>query len=260
MPLTSRRFENDVTPEAALPLKERLTAFRAHYLGKPLTECDKPAAGRLGDILKPLLQVIRLVKPDREKVFMSLVREIESGRLIEKSDSLEAQILLVLDSLRGQVEKGILPVKTITDTFNEGKPENVQTTYQRMGRKLAALGFKKGKTGDGASAILWDEEKFMQIFSSYGLCKTSETSETSEKPEEALSDAPDVSDHPDISDVCSGACEGKKLHDYLINAQAAPPVVVLHLWDPERQRQAAAMGRQGSALNDDLFSGEEVEV
>jgi hypothetical protein len=254
MPQTYRRFENDVTPESALPLKERLTAFRAHQLGKLLPDCDKPAAGRLGDILKPLLQIVRLVKPEREPVFMELVRELEKGRLIDKSDSLEAQILLVLDSLKEQVEKGIMPVKLITDTFNEGKPENIKTTYQRIGRKLAALGFKKGKTGDGASAILWDEEKFMRIFSSYGLGKTSETPGTSETPEEAPSDTTDISDHSDVSDVCSGVPGTKKLHSFLKTAHLAPPGKVLRLWDPERQQQAAAQVRAVAAI--DLQGGE----
>ncbi|MGA7562293.1 MAG: DUF3854 domain-containing protein [Desulfobaccales bacterium] len=203
MPQTDRRFEQDVTPEAALVLKERLTAFRAHHLGKPLPECYKPASGRLGDILKPLLQVIRLVKPDGEGVFMDFVRNLARDRLIDKGDSLEAQILLVLDSLRGQVSRGILPVKTITDAFNEGKPEGARVTYQRMGRKLNSLGFEKGKADDGASAILWDDEKFMRIFSAYGLGETSETSETPK-------DAPDISAQSDVTDVFSGACQEKK--------------------------------------------------
>jgi hypothetical protein len=255
MPQTDRDFEQDVTPEAALPLKERLTAFRAHYLGKCLPESPKPASGRLGDILKPLLQIVRLVKPEREPVFLELVRELE--RVIDKSDSLEAQILLVLDSLRGQVDKSILPVKTITDTFNEGKPENAKFTYQRMGRKLWPMGFTKGSTGDGASAILWDDEKFMRIFSSYGLGKTSETSETSEMsetPEEAPSDAPDVSDHSDISDVYSNTPGEKELHSFLRTARPGLPGRVLHFRNPERQHQAAAQVRKVAAI--DLLEGE----
>lgn len=44
------------------------------------------------------------------------------------------------------------------------------------------------------------------------------------------------------------------------NARPAPPRTVLRLWDPERQRLAAAMVRQGSAMSDDLLSGEEFEL
>lgn len=144
MPQTSRRFEQDVTPESGLPLKERLTAFRAHYLGKPLPESTKPASGRLGDILKPLLQIIRLVKPEREPVFMELVRELERGRLLDKADSLEAQILKVVWNLKGEVHRGILPVKRITDVLNEDRMEREKLTYHKVGRRLWSLGCTKG--------------------------------------------------------------------------------------------------------------------
>jgi hypothetical protein len=254
MPQTSRRFEIDVTPESSLPLKERLTAFRAHHLGKSLPDCDKPAAGRLGDILRPLLQIIRMVNPEGESVFMELVRELQRGRLIDKSDSLDAQILLVLESLRGQVSKGILPVKTITDAFNDDKSENARFTYQRIGRKLMALGFKKGKTGEGASAILWDEQKFMRIFSAYGLGEISETPETSDKPKNVHADKPDISDHTYISDVHSDARGGKELHGFLRTARPACPGKVLRLWSPERQQQAATQVRDVPTL--DLRGGE----
>jgi hypothetical protein len=54
---------------------------------------------RLGDILKPLQQIIRMVKPEREPYFLRLIRELESEKLIEKADSIEAQILMVLVGL-----------------------------------------------------------------------------------------------------------------------------------------------------------------
>jgi len=180
MPETNRKFENDVTPELSLPLKERLVAFRARHLGETLADIPKPAAGRLGDILKPLLQVIRLVKPEREVIFLELVKELEARRMIEKADTLEAQILTVVIQLEDQVEKGILPIKVITDTFNEGKSERAVITYQRVGRRLSAIGFEKARTSDGASAIVWDEKHIARMTESYGLEKTSETPERSE--------------------------------------------------------------------------------
>lgn len=206
MPQSRKRFENDVTPEFAFPLKERLTAFRARFLGKSLPEIAKPARGRLGDILKPLLQIIKLVKPEREAHFLSLVMELEKDRMLDKADSLEAQILLTLKNLKDEVFRGILPVKTITDTFNEGRPEHSHFTYHRIGHKLKSLGFQKAKTEDGASAIIWDERKIACIFSAYGLEKTPEMPETAEMPDEKS----DVSDQSDVTDVFPPACEGKK--------------------------------------------------
>jgi DNA primase catalytic core len=197
MPETSKRFENDVTPELSLPLRERLTAFRARHLGEAFVDIPKPAAGRLGDILKPLQQIIRLVKPEREESFLQLVKELEAERLIDKADSLEAQILVVVMGLEDQVEKGILPVKTITDKFNEEKSEKAKITYQRVGRRLTAMGFKKARTSNGASAILWDEENIARMRESYGLEKTSETSDMSETPD-SWADDTDVSGDTDV--------------------------------------------------------------
>jgi DNA primase catalytic core len=197
MPETNKRFENDVTPESSLQLKERLVAFRARHLGESLADIPKPAAGRLGDILKPLQQIIRLVKPERETAFLALVKELEAERLIEKADSLEAQILTVVMVLEDQVERGILPIKTITDTFNEDRAEKAKITYQKVGRRLSAMGFKKARTSDGASAIVWDEEHIARVRDSYGLGKTSETSDRSEKPDWPT-DVTDVSGDTDV--------------------------------------------------------------
>lgn len=198
MPETSIRFENDVTPEISLPLKERLIAFRARHLGEGFTDIPKPAAGRLGDILKPLQQIIRLVRPDREPTFLRLVKELEAEKLIERRDSLEAEILATLIGLKDEVEHGILPVKLITDTFNEGRSEKSRISYQRVGRRLSAMGFKKGRTSDGASAIIWDAEGIERMEETYGLRKTSVTSDTSVTPEEKT-DVTDLSGDTDVS-------------------------------------------------------------
>jgi hypothetical protein len=119
-------------------------------------------------------------------------------------DSLESQILKTIIGLKDQVRRGILPVKTITDTFNqekskESQPEDqaFQLTYHRIGRILSTMGFRKARTGNGASAIIWDEDFIFSLSpsqkteSAIGCDKkemkpsseTSETSETSESSE-----------------------------------------------------------------------------
>jgi hypothetical protein len=185
MPETAKRFEEDVTPLRALPLKEKLITFRARHYGEKLAYIPKPALGRLGDILKPIQQIIRLVRPEREAYFMKLVKKLESEKLIEKADSIEAQILTVLSGLRGNVDKGMLPVKDITDSFNEDRSDKYKVTYQRIGRRLSAMGFSKVRTSNGASAIVWDAEKLERIKDSYGLSKTSETPDTSDTPKDS---------------------------------------------------------------------------
>lgn len=175
MPDTTKRFEEDVTPLRALPLKEKLVAFRARHYKKILPHIPKPTSGRLGDILKPIVQIIRMVRPERESYFMEFVKRLEYERLVEKADSLEAQILAVVSGLKTSVDKGALPVKDITDRFNEDRSDKHKVTYHRIGRRLSAMGFNKVRTNNGASAIVWDEEKIEKLKGSYGLRETSET-------------------------------------------------------------------------------------
>jgi DNA primase catalytic core len=198
MPETGRRFENDVTPELARPLRERLVAFRARHLGELLPDTPKPASGRLGDILKPLLQVIRLVKPEREGHFLKLVKELEAERLIEKASSLEAEILGAVLDLESQLEHGMLPVKLVTDTLNLERPEKRKLSYQLIGRRLSAMGLRKATTPTGAAAILWSQEQIERMKNAYGVRKTSVTSATSETPEKQTA----VTDVTEDSDVC----------------------------------------------------------
>ncbi len=189
MPQTNKNFENDVTPEDALPFKERLLAFRAKYLDKPLPEVSKPASGRLGDILKPILQIIRLVKPEREGAFLNLVKEIEVQRQIDKANSLEAQILKAIQAAMNQIIRGVLAVKAITQKFNEGKGERFQFTEKRMGGKLRSLGFRMGSTGTGAAAIIWDDINFEKLLRNYGLYQPSASSDSPEPQVPATDDS-----------------------------------------------------------------------
>ena len=164
-----------------MPYKERLVAFRAAHYGEALPDAGKPAKGRLGDILQPILQVIRLVYPEREPVFLELVKEIEVGRQIEKSDSIEGEILLALQELSVQVEGGTLRVGDITGAVNKGKDEKSQVTPHRVGRRLSAMGFEKRRVGkNGVSAIVWNEVTVKQLCEEYGIEQPSETSDISD--------------------------------------------------------------------------------
>ena len=73
----------------------------------------------------------------------------------------------------------MLPVKTITDSFNQGKCKESQLTYQRIGRILSAMGFAKGRVGSN-SGILWDQENIERLEKIYGLHQTQEARETQE--------------------------------------------------------------------------------
>lgn len=177
MPEATRSFMDNVTPELTLPLKERLTAFRAYCLDKSLPEAPKPSSGRLGDILQPLYQIIRFMRGADDASFLKFVEKLETDRRMERSDTLEAEVVRAIMASESEVERGILPVKTITETVNKTRPQNKEFTPTRIGRLLNALGFDKGRTGDGHKAIIWDTKKLVRLQGRYGVKRTSEPSE-----------------------------------------------------------------------------------
>ncbi len=193
MPQARRAFEQDVTPEAARPLRERLVAFRARHLGQPLPEVRKPAPGRLGDILRPLAQIVRLACLEREAEFLAFVGLLQRHRLQEKAETLESELLRILDGLRDEVQAGLLPVRLVTEALNEGRSEKDRITDQRVGKRLRGLGFEKGTRSAEGATVLWDEEKLARAMEAYGLCETTHSTysagaDTSPDPGNAESD------------------------------------------------------------------------
>ncbi len=179
MPVTDKVFDNDVKPEFALPLKERLTEFRIRHLDRELPAVEKQFRGRFGDITRPLIQVIRIVAPSKEAELIALFNDMEYGRKMEKSEGLNAELIKAIVGLGYKVKAGFLPIKDITDFINEGRVKQYQYSYKRIGNLLAALGFQKGKTKDGGSAIQYDQELLKQLAVQHGLNLPSEPSASS---------------------------------------------------------------------------------
>lgn len=181
MPESAKRFDLEVTPEAARPLKERLVAFRARYLGQPFPDLLKPSAGRLGDILKPLCQMIRLTRPEREAEFLELALALEAERRMDRSEGLEANILSAIARSAAEVRGGVLSVRTITDALNAELPERSRFSTRRVGWRLKALGLDRARMSDGSRGIRWNEAQLRTLCQKYGVGSeiTSEPSETS---------------------------------------------------------------------------------
>jgi hypothetical protein len=107
-----------------------------------------------------------------EKIFwqeIEAIRNQELPKLYPEPEplDLESQITETIRELKHHVTNGILPVKTITDTFNQGKSKQSQLTYSRLGRLLSAMGFRKTKTSNGSSAIIWDDQLLLWLTSNH---------------------------------------------------------------------------------------------
>ena len=128
---------------------------------------------KVQDALRAIQLKQKLVKTsEAEKTFWQEIDEIRTSELERleslesQTENLQAQILRTIIRLKYEVKNGMLPVKTITDVFNQEKSRECQLTYQRIGRLLSTMGFQKGKAGNN-SAILWNEEKIDQMLDTF---------------------------------------------------------------------------------------------
>ncbi len=178
MPETTNVFDNEITPENGLKFKERLTAWRARHLYSALPEVEKPCRGRLGDIMRPIIQVIRTVSPDHEKEMRDFIDYIQDQRRLNNVDSIYARILRVILSLKSYVKQSskgrLLSIEEIVTEFNDvyctGKKEEKNALDNRiMGYRLKELGLAKERGANGRTAIVWDDAKLKQLAIRYGI-------------------------------------------------------------------------------------------
>ena len=131
---------------------------------------DKSFKPKVQDALKAIQLKQKVVKTSEversethraEKIFWQEIEAIRKEvlpKLYPQTPNLESQILSTIIELKQQVKNGILPVKIITDTFNQGKSKESQLSYPRIGRILSTMGFRKTKTSNGSSAIIWNDQ------------------------------------------------------------------------------------------------------
>lgn len=185
MPEASRRFFREVTPERTLELKQRLLLFRARQLDHELPEVGK-IRGRLGDIVRPLHQIVRLARPEKEKEFLELVKEIQTERQNEKAESLEATVLKALASLAPEKRPSFLATDEIRRRVNDGRHEKDHLSSIRINKLLQSLGFRKIKMVNGNMGIAWDGELLARSLRAYGVWEPEK--EAMETPRNAISD------------------------------------------------------------------------
>jgi hypothetical protein len=167
MPETTRTFENDVKESDGLPFRERLIAFRSRWIDRQLPSVAKPVAGRLGDILKPIRQIVNMVGQD-ESWFLEFANHIDQLRRSDGLDSDDAKVLNAIVQSMAEVENGHLLHGFILDEINRDRPERFHMSPQRLGRITKRLGFKKYNSGD-ARGIYIDADLLNRLCQRYGI-------------------------------------------------------------------------------------------
>ena len=167
---STRDFPDDVTEKTALPLKARLTAFRARHMTTQLQMADKPSSGRLGDILRPFRQIIKLVKPAWEDEFMSWVEDVKNERTAAKQDTSEGQLLKAVQAnLGNRLPDDRMFVSDVTVTVNSIRYHNKQLQPAFISGKLRGLGFRRGTKTSKGNTIECSDDVFYQIADKYGI-------------------------------------------------------------------------------------------
>jgi hypothetical protein len=153
----------DTDPESFQCQDSKLLKLVEVLIDKIITKLENDSfEPRVQDALKAIQLKQKVVKTsEAEKIFwqeIDAIRESELTRLYAQPFNLEDQIRTTILDLKDQVRNGILPVKTITDAFNQDRSEEGHLTYHRIGRLLSTMGFTKAKTQNGSSAIIWDDK------------------------------------------------------------------------------------------------------
>jgi hypothetical protein len=171
MPESARQFEDDIKPEHGLPFRERLLAFRARWMDRDLPAVPKPCAGRLGDILRPLRQIVNVVCHD-EDWFMEFVKGLEVQRKHVGADSLDAQVVAAMVQEQKSISNGHLLNEVLLNALNEKRSEREKITSQKLGRIIVRLGFEKYSSGQ-QRGFYWKDDLVALLCQRYGLtfCK-----------------------------------------------------------------------------------------
>jgi hypothetical protein len=174
MPNKPAYYENP-SPEKATEIKARLIAWRAHTMGQPLPDIEvvPTITGRLWDISKPLLQVCKMLCPQRYAELILTLTKVAENKLEEKSESFEAKILNAIyenyDDF-GDQYTGPATISThkVLQKLNENIKEEYQMSSQSFGRKLKSLGIDTKIVG-GYSKFTIDKKTLGNIGTLYGL-------------------------------------------------------------------------------------------
>jgi ribonucleotide reductase beta subunit family protein with ferritin-like domain len=201
MPYSPKNFPKP-TPEAGLPLRERLVAWRARHLGLELPAPKELTLGRLNDITTPLWQIINLVSPSHLMLFEELIQEFSEKRREEKAVSIEGEVIKALLDLENEGKDGKLLVSMITDKVNEKRRDRDKVSSIYIGKVLRRLNFKLAGSHKEKRSYIYDTGLIQRLSIEYGLADTY-------TPSDYPSQASQVSPQIDNTSVEGDGWDGK---------------------------------------------------
>ena len=197
----------------ALPLKARGAAFRARHLLDGLPNVEKPADGRLGDIMQPLGQVAAIIGGDLPDLFPAIVESFRRDRQEARSQTPEASLVAAVQKAidAGCLVGDVIPTSKVMEAYNDKRPEKAQLTETQVGARLYNLGFeaRRARDEDGVQfrGRVINDEQLSALRRKFGL------DDGDEKPE---GHDPSHPSQPDTAQACDtlvtpGPGEGENL-------------------------------------------------
>jgi len=170
MPNAPGNYENP-TPELALDMKERLVAWRAKMIDRPLPDIHPidGITGRLWDITMPLFKICQAVCPERYEALADAVLNIAGERVQEKKETSDGLLIQVIYEMT-QTDATHFDILTseVTTRFNELWNGDKAKSDKWTGRRLKAIGVPTD-TKTGYSTIRLNRETLDTLLVQYGF-------------------------------------------------------------------------------------------
>lgn len=138
------KVEEPIDHNKAQELRNKLTIFRAKYMGLDLPKYKRVAPRRLNELLLPLYQILMVIDQTRKKDFDKIIKTLQKRKVEERGLALEAVILeLIIKKLGGQIGLKCITTEEITKGLNEGVEEQKdKVSIRYVGMVCNRLGFE----------------------------------------------------------------------------------------------------------------------
>jgi len=163
--------ERPLDYEKGQELRNKLTIFRAEFIGKDLLAWKQIARRRLNEILLPLYKVLMLVKPEWEVDFKGIIKSLKRQKKVEESLTLEADIIrVIVDQLDGRLGDLCILTRRLTDLINKDIGEKEKgRSLTLIGVRCNRLGFEKWRGEAGKKGFRIDRKLLATLVERYEI-------------------------------------------------------------------------------------------
>jgi hypothetical protein len=184
----------DIDEAWAKELREKLLFFRKEFMYQDVPFGGFPAERRLGQITRPLYQMLTLTDPTRKPEFDEFVKILKHKRKDEESETHEAELLkCIFDFIQ---EKQAFPFtsKDISGKLNiqlTANGDKFRHTPMAIGKKIEKIGFEVVRTH---SARTWamPEGDLRRLAAHYDLTYPDINTAEQSKPATAIKDTTEI--------------------------------------------------------------------